>query len=251
MGTTVEQRRRISRYAILVLFMFLVAGSLSTENHWPVFAAITGAADTPASGGEVASAAFELRDVAPGSQRDTSQQLRDIAHNALSASGIGGGSGPASVDRPPEVAPLEFAAAAANPPEAPPDISVTETGRPDDIAPAGGSCGTGRGGGFVPPGCVVREVAWTLKDLSKEERIETAKSLKTVAGEAVAANGDARPAHLDHTGVTGAPDRPDVASRPEVPGRPDIPERPDIAERPTLPERPDIPDRPAGGKPGG
>jgi hypothetical protein len=234
MSTTVEQRRRISRYAILVLFMFLVAGSLSTENHWPVFAAITGPADPAAPGGNVASAAFQLRDVRPGGDRDSSARLRAIARDALAASGLGGGNRPADQDRPPEVEPLAFAAAAANPPVTPPPVSTppetSSPGRPD-VGSAGGGCGGGRGGGFVPPGCIVREVAWTLKDLNKEERIATARSLRTVAGNAVAANGDARPAHLDRVAPTSRPERP---SRPEVASRP---------ERPTRPEKPDSPGR--------
>lgn len=231
MGTTVEQRRRISRYAILVLFMFLVAGSLSTENHWPVFAAITGPADPPSPGGDVASAAFELRDVRPGGDRDSSQRLRDLARDTLAASGIGGGNRPADQDRPPEVEPLQFAAAAATPPETP--LASEPAGRPD-VGSAGGGCGGGRGGGFVPPGCLVREVAWTLKDLDKDARRETAHSLRSVAGEAVAANGDARPAHLDRVAPAGRPERPD---RPSVASRPERPERLGITSRPERPER--------------
>lgn len=237
MRTTVEQRRRISRYAILVLFMFLVAGSLSTENHWPVFAAITGPADPPLPGGEIASAAFQLRDVRPSGDRDASQRLRDIARDSLAAAGIGGGFRPADQDRPPEVEPLEFVTAAATPPAEPPVSTATPPGRPDDVGAAGGGCGGGRGGGFVPPGCLVREVAWTLKDLDGDAKRETAHSLRTVAGEAVAANGDARPAHLDRTDIASRPDRPETASRPERP------ERPEAASRPERPEKPEPPTR--------
>ncbi len=220
--------------------MFLVAGSLSTENHWPVFAAITGPADPPAPGGDVAAAAFELRNVRPGGDRDTSQRLRELARGAISASGIGGGNRPADQERPPEVEPLEFAAAAATPPETP-ATSAAAKERPD-VGSAGGGCGGGRGGGFVPPGCLVREVAWTLKGMDKDARHETAHSLRAVAGEAVAANGDARPAHLDRTAITSRPDRPTKASRP------DHPSRPDIAGRPERPERPQKPDRPGRGR---
>lgn len=246
MGTTVEQRRRISRYAILVLFMFLVAGSLSTENHWPVFAAITGPADAPSPGGDVAATAFELRDVRPSSGRDNSQRLRDIARDALAASGIGGGNRPADQDRPPEVEPLEFAAAAATPPE--PQPASTPPERPD-VGSAGGGCGGGRGINFTPPGCLVRVEAWKLREMDKEARHEHAHTLRDVAAAAVAANKEAYPpaGRVDRTALTSRPQRPDrpsASSRPERPTRPEISSRPTLPERPAHPERPDIPNRP-------
>src|SRR5690606_6046067 len=112
-------------------------GSLNTESHWPVFAAITGPAETPAISGKAASAAFQLHDVKPRGAVDVPGRLRQIAQDSMAADPMR-----AARDRAPEVEPLEFAVAAAFPPATPaapepaPSRKVTPS-RPDGAVGSG------------------------------------------------------------------------------------------------------------------
>lgn len=197
MGTPVEPRRGLFRYAAPLIALSLVSGSLNMANPEDVLDALAMRNDRSESRLELPAGGLRLHVAHYEEESDPSQRLRNMARNTLALMDAGREVRPAERKRTPDVEPLQFMTAAAMPPMMPqlPASAVTAGKR---VASADKqACARGGEAGFAVGGCLLREVAWPLRELEGNAEQETVPPAFSELAGGTQAAGRARSARLN------------------------------------------------------